>query len=168
MSLQDTSSLNNKKTIECRKVVRTRVYDAPGLFIWKAVRDMVERIVFKTKEKYRTCEKNLSKGEKLKNMKNAIKIKESLIKQLENKSAATDYFLALVDDYIFYYNEERGMQEDIKTRGRSYKTKSASGFPIIKENESLKNALIFNKQKLAILKQLGLTIDNVVGDAVEL
>ena len=97
-------------------------------------------------------------------MKNAIEIKESLIKQLENKKANTNYFLALVDDYIFYFNEEHGMQEDIKIRGRSYKTKSASGFPITKENESLKNALIFNKQKLAILKQLGLTIDNVVGD----
>ena len=101
-------------------------------------------------------------------MKNAIEIKESLIKQLENKSANTDYFLALIDDYIFYLIEEQGMQEDVKKRGRSYKTKSASGFPIIKENESLKNALIFNKQKLAILKQLGLTIDNVVGDAIEL
>ncbi|WP_291634561.1 hypothetical protein [Clostridium sp.] len=97
-------------------------------------------------------------------MKNTIKIKESLIKQLENKKANTDYFLALIDDYIFYSNEEQGMQEDVKIRGRSYKAKSASGFIIIKENESLKNALIFNKQKLAILKQLGLTIDNVVGD----
>jgi len=101
-------------------------------------------------------------------MKNAIEIKESLIKQLENKSANTDYFLALIDDYIFYFNEEQAMQDDVKIRGRSYKTKSASGFPIIKENESLKNAVTFNKQKLAIIKQLGLTIDNVVGDAVEL
>lgn len=101
-------------------------------------------------------------------MKNAIKVKESLIKQLENKSAATDYFLSLIDDYIFYFIEEQGMQEDVKKKGRSYKTKSASGFPILKENESLKNAVTFNKQKLAILKQLGLTSDNVVGDAVEL
>lgn len=97
-------------------------------------------------------------------MKNAIEIKESLIKQLENKSANTDYFLALIDDYIWYFNQEMEMQEDVKTLGRKYKAKSASGFMIMKENESLKNALIFNKQKLAILKQLGLTIDNVVGD----
>jgi hypothetical protein len=108
------------------------------------------------------------KGDNLKNMKNAIKIKESLIKQLENKNAATDYFLALVDDYIFYFNEEQDMQEDIKIRGRSYKAKSASGFMIIKENEALKGVVTFNKQKLAILKQMGLTTDNVVGDAVEL
>ena len=97
-------------------------------------------------------------------MKDAIKIKESLIKQLESKKANTDYFLALVDDYIFYFNEEQGMQEDVKTRGRSYKAKSASGFMIMKENESLKNAVTFNKQKLAIIKQLELTTDNVIGD----
>ena len=103
-------------------------------------------------------------GEILKNMKNAIKIKESLIKQLENKNANTDYFLALVDDYTFYYTEEKEMQEDIKTRGRRYKAKSASGYLIEKENESLKNAVTFNKQKLAIIKQLGLTTDNVIED----
>ena len=97
-------------------------------------------------------------------MKDTIKIKESLIKQLENKKANTDYFLALVDDYIFYSDEEQSMQDDIKIRGRSYKAKSASGFTIMKENESLKNALTFNKQKLAILKQLELTTDNVIGD----
>lgn len=97
-------------------------------------------------------------------MKDTIKIKESLIKQLENKKANTDYFLALVDDYIFYANEEQDMQDDVITRGRRYKTKAASGYIIEKENESLKNAVTFNKQKLAILKQLELTTDNVIGD----
>ena len=101
-------------------------------------------------------------------MKNAIEVKESLIKQLKNKDAKTDYFLSLIDDYIWYFNQEVEMQEDVKTRGRHYKAKSASGFMMMKENESLKNAVTFNKQKLAILKQLGLTIDNVVGDAIEL
>jgi len=97
-------------------------------------------------------------------MKNITEIKESLIKQLENKRANVDYFLGLVDDYIWYYNQEMEMQEDVKTRGRRYKAKSASGFMINKENESLKNAVTFNKQKLAILKQLELTTDNVITD----
>ncbi|MBW9154296.1 P27 family phage terminase small subunit [Clostridium estertheticum] len=98
-------------------------------------------------------------------MKNAIEVKESLVKQLKNKKADTDYFLSLIDDYIWYFSEEQSMQEDVKKRGRSYKAKSASGFMIMKENESLKNAITFNKQKLSILKQMGLTTDNVVGDA---
>lgn len=97
-------------------------------------------------------------------MKNVIEIKESLVKQLENKSADVDYFLSLIDDYIWYFIQEKEMQEDVKTRGRRYKAKSASGFMMMKENESLKNAVTFNKQKLAILKQLGLTIDNVIKD----
>ncbi|WP_291636567.1 hypothetical protein [Clostridium sp.] len=100
-------------------------------------------------------------------MKNEIEVKESLIRQLENKKAATDYFLSLIDDYMFYFNEEQSMQEDVKTRGRSYKAKSASGFMIIKENENLKNAVTFSKQKLAILKQMGLTTDDVIGDDVD-
>lgn len=106
-----------------------------------------------------------TKGENLKNMKNVIEIKKSLIKQLENKSANVDYFLGLIDDYIWYFEQEQEMQDDIKARGRHYKAKSASGYLIDKENESLKNAVTFNKQKLAILKQLGLTTDNVIDDA---
>lgn len=98
-------------------------------------------------------------------MKNAIEVKESLVKQLENKKAKTDYFLSLIDDYIWYFIEEKEMQDDVKIRGRRYKAKSASGFMMMKENESIKNAVTFNKQKLAILKQLGLTSDNVVGES---
>ncbi|WP_368488449.1 P27 family phage terminase small subunit [Clostridium sp. BJN0013] len=94
-------------------------------------------------------------------MANARKIKESLIKQLENKSANVEHFLGLIDDYIWYFKEEKEMQKDIKERGRTYKALSASGYPIEKENPSVKNAVVYNKQKLAILKQLELTTDNV-------
>ncbi|WP_125006522.1 P27 family phage terminase small subunit [Clostridium tagluense] len=97
-------------------------------------------------------------------MKNVIEIKESLINQLKNKKANTNYFLGLIDDYVWYFNQEKEMQQDIKARGRHYRAKSASGYLIDKENESLKNAVTFNKQKLAILKQLGLTIENVIPD----
>jgi hypothetical protein len=97
-------------------------------------------------------------------MASAENIKDSLVKQLESKGADTDYFLSLIDDYIWYFEQERNMQNDIKIRGHSYKTKSASGFKIDKENPSVKNALMYNKQKLAILKQLGLTIENTVSD----
>lgn len=97
-------------------------------------------------------------------MTSARKIKESLIEQLENKGAKVEYFLVLIDDYIWYYNEEKAMQKDIKIRGRSYKTTSSTGYEIDKENPSTKNALMYNKQKLAILKQLELTTKNVISD----
>ncbi|NWK10415.1 P27 family phage terminase small subunit [Clostridium cadaveris] len=97
-------------------------------------------------------------------MSSAKKIKESLIKQLEEKNADTEYFLKLVDDYLWYFNQEKAMQKDIKERGFSFKTTSASGYEIEKENPSIKNAVMYNKQKLAILKQLNLTTDNVSSD----
>lgn len=123
-----------------------------------------ERVVGKTKQKSLACEKKYLKGDEFKFMASAKSIKESLIKQLENKGADVDHFLSLVDDYIWYFEEEKAMQKDIKIRGHSYKTKSSSGYPISKENPSVKNALMYNKQKLAILKQLGLTIENTVSD----
>ena len=97
-------------------------------------------------------------------MASARKIKESLVKQLDSKGANTDHFLGLIDDYIWYFNEEKAMQKDIKIRGHSYKTTSASGYQIDKENPSVKNALMYNKQKLAILKQLELTTKNVINE----
>jgi len=97
-------------------------------------------------------------------MASAKNIKESLIQQLENKNANVEHFLNLVDDYIWYFEQEKAMQKDIKIRGHSYKAKSASGYSIDKENPSVKNALMYNKQKLAIIKQLGLTIENTVSD----
>ncbi|WP_143316873.1 P27 family phage terminase small subunit [Clostridium sp. HBUAS56017] len=97
-------------------------------------------------------------------MASARKIKDSLIKQLENKDANVEHFLGLIDDYIWYFNEEKAMQKDIKIRGKTYKSTSASGYEVEKENPSVKNAVMYNKQKLAILKELGLTTENVVSD----
>ena len=98
-------------------------------------------------------------------MASVAKIKKSLIKQLENKGANVDHFTSLIDDYVWFCEQEKEMQKDIKERGQSFKALSASGNPIIKENPSVKNAIMYNKQKLAILKELGLTTDNVVDDS---
>ena len=91
-------------------------------------------------------------------------IKKSLIKQLEDNGAKVDHFIGLVDDYIWFCEQENSMQKDIKKRGQFYETASASGNPIIKENPSVKNAKLYNDQKLKILKQLGLEARNVVDD----
>ncbi|SHH56671.1 P27 family phage terminase small subunit [Clostridium intestinale] len=94
-------------------------------------------------------------------MASAKKIKDSLIRQLEEKGANVDHFLSLIDDYIWYWNQEKAMQKDIKERGFSYNAVSASGKEYLKDNPSVKNALMYNKQKLSILKELGLTTSNV-------
>lgn len=97
-------------------------------------------------------------------MASAKKIKDSLIKQLKDKGADVDHFHDLISDYIYYWNLEKSMQKDVKERGLTFKSTSASGYPIEKENPSIKNAIQYNKQKLAILKELGLTTSNVVNE----
>lgn len=92
------------------------------------------------------------------------KIKESLVKQLENKGANVEHFLSLIDDYVWYWAQERDMQKDIKARGRTYESVSAAGHKVEKENPSVKNALMYNKQKLALLKELSLNTQNVIMD----
>lgn len=89
-------------------------------------------------------------------------IKQSLIEQLKNKNADIDHFLSLVDDYVFLHKQEKQMQKDIRIRGRTYEYMSASGYKSEKENPSVKNAIMYNKQKLAILKELGLTTEKVI------
>lgn len=86
------------------------------------------------------------------------------MEQLEKKGANIDHFSSLIDDYIWYYNQEKAMQKDIKQRGRTYMTISAAGKEYEKDNPSVKNAVLYNKQKLAILKELQLTTDNVISD----
>lgn len=93
-------------------------------------------------------------------MANATSIKNSLIEQLEKKGANVDHFLGLIDDYIWYWKEEKAMQKDIKKRGRTYIATSAAGKEYEKDNPSVKNSVLYNKQKLSILKELGLTTND--------
>ncbi len=93
-------------------------------------------------------------------MADARRIKQSLIKQLKDKGANVEHFLGLVDDYVWYAKQEKKMQADIDKRGHTYTAVSAAGKTYEKENPSVKDAIMFNKQKLAILKQLELTTEN--------
>ncbi|MBQ7505320.1 MAG: P27 family phage terminase small subunit [Ruminococcus sp.] len=91
-------------------------------------------------------------------------LRESLVEQLEAKDANVDCFLDLIDSYIFYTKKERAMQKDINKRGLFFKATSSAGKEYIKDNPSIKNAVMYNKQRLAILNQLGLTTENVEVD----
>ena len=97
-------------------------------------------------------------------MASAKNIEDSLIKQLEEKGANVDHFLSLVDDYVWYWNQEKLMQKDIEENGFLIDSVSASGKEYKKENSSVKNAVMYNKQKLAILKQLELTTNNAASN----
>lgn len=91
-------------------------------------------------------------------MANAKRIKEELIKQLEEKGSNVECSLGLIEDYIWMFNQVKEMKKDIKINGIRIKSRSASGYETEKDNPSIKNIVMYNKQMLNILKQLG--IDN--------
>ena len=93
-------------------------------------------------------------------------IKESLIKQLETKGANVAHFIDLIYDYLELYETKKKLQTDIKKRGVSYKTTSARGYEIIKQNQSVKDVVAVEKQMLSILKEMGLTTDAPTGNDV--
>lgn len=95
-------------------------------------------------------------------MASAANVKKSLIKQLEIKGAKVEIYTSLVDDYIWLWKQERGMQKDIKDLGRTYTSTSAAGKEYEKENPSVKNALLYSKQMVSILTALGLSTKTVI------
>lgn len=87
-------------------------------------------------------------------------IRESLEKQLQDRGADVAHFQALLDDLMFYFQQERKMQADIKKNGRIIKARSAAGKEYDKENPAVKQAALYNQRKFAILRELGLTTDS--------
>lgn len=91
------------------------------------------------------------------------KIKESLLRQLEVKGANVPHFYDLICDYLVLYKTKKMLQKDIMTRGVSYKTMSASGYEITKQNQSVKDLVAVEKQMMSMLKEMGLTTDAPTG-----
>lgn len=88
-------------------------------------------------------------------------IEESLIKQLESKRAAIDHFLDMINDYMSMWDMKNALISDINTRGVSYTDMSSTGVPMMKNNPSVKELVMVNKQMLSILKELGLSTADV-------
>lgn len=96
-------------------------------------------------------------------MANAKEIKESLMKQLQAKGADVPLYQSKIEEYMWLYQQFKQMQTDIRKRGRIYKTMSAAGKEYEKENPSVKDALLYSRQMVAILGALGLDTKTVVG-----
>ena len=95
-------------------------------------------------------------------MAKATEVKESLIKQLQAKGADVKLYRALIDDYMWFYQQFHQMQTDIRKRGRTYTAVSAAGKDYEKDNPSVKNALLYSRQMVAILSALGLSTETVI------
>lgn len=87
------------------------------------------------------------------------KVRESLLEQLRRKGAQIECFEDLIFDYLSLYDAKNELQKDIKKRGVSYEQLSSSGVPVWKQNQSVKDLVMVNKQMLMILEKLKLTTD---------
>lgn len=92
-------------------------------------------------------------------------IKESLLAQLKAKGADVAHFISLVDDYMFLYDQVQRMKKDIKRLGLVYEAVSAAGKSYEKENPAVKQIILYNRQMLAILKELELSTEEAAGGA---
>ena len=96
-------------------------------------------------------------------MANAKEIKKSLMQQLQAKGTDVPLYQSKIEEYMWFYRQFRQMQTDIGKRGRTYETMSAAGKEYEKENPSVKDALLYSRQMVAILGALGLDTKTVVG-----
>ena len=91
-------------------------------------------------------------------------ILESLKEQLRKKQADISVFKDLLDDYMTLYDVKKKLKTDIKKRGVTFETTSASGKATI-VNQSVKDLVAVNKQMLMILDKLELTTkETIKGD----
>lgn len=98
----------------------------------------------------------------MKKKNNTKLIRESLITQLVERGADIELNRKLVDDYIYYCVEETKMQADVAENGYMIPAISSTGKEYKRENPAVKMAVLYNKQKLAILGQLDISPATIV------
>lgn len=89
-------------------------------------------------------------------------VQTSLLEQLRAMGADIDVFKAQIDDYMELYKICTALKKDIRERGTIITETGSTGQKITKCNPSIKELRDTNKSMLAILKQLGLSVDSVV------
>lgn len=93
--------------------------------------------------------------------KKSAKVKRSLLQQLKAKGAKLAHFVSLVEDYCWYYDQVEAMKEDIAERGLTYTAISSTGKEYEKDNPSVKLVPTYTRQMLQILKDLGISTDDI-------
>lgn len=98
-----------------------------------------------------------------------VDIEKSLKKQLDDKGATVNHFTDLINDYLSIWDVKNALVDDIKTRGVTFTDVSSTGIPMMKNNPSVKELVMVNKQMMSILKELGIsTTDIGVDDGDEM
>ncbi len=89
-------------------------------------------------------------------------LRESFVSQLERHGADIDLFVYLIDDYISLFEISENLKADIAEQGEIIREKNSAGCEVRKINPAIKELRDTNKSMLAILKQLDLSISNVI------
>jgi hypothetical protein len=90
-------------------------------------------------------------------------IDASLREQLALKGASLDHYEDLISDYMALWDVKKDLIKDVRERGVSYKDYSAAGNVMWKNNPSIKELVMVNRQMLSILKELKLSTDEAGG-----
>lgn len=89
-------------------------------------------------------------------------VRKSLVEQLKAKGADIDLYKDQVNDYMMMWDLKEQLKDDIKENGLRMKYKAANGGSVEKDNPSVKQIPLINKQMLMLLKQLDISTDKVV------
>lgn len=90
-------------------------------------------------------------------------VQESLMQQLAQKGAAFSCYEDLIFDYMTLWDTKKKLATDIKKRGVVYEDYSSVGVKMMKNNPSVKEIVMVNRQMMAILKELGLNAGAATG-----
>ena len=91
------------------------------------------------------------------------KIEESLLWQLESLGASREHYVDQVADYMSLHEVKQKLIMDIRVRGVVYEDVSSVGVKMQKNNPSVKELVMVNRQMLTILKELGLNTSTAIG-----
>ena len=83
-------------------------------------------------------------------------VKTSLIRQLELRGMNAEFYMDLVNDYIYYWSLKKKLIADIKNNGLRYETVNGNGMTVEKANESVVNLQKTTATMLKILADLKL------------
>lgn len=85
-------------------------------------------------------------------------------KQLSARGADIDLFNDQIQDYMTMWDLKEKLKDDIEEHGLRMKYLTANGGYAEKDNPSVKQLPLINKQMLMLLKQLDISTEKVVKD----
>ncbi len=83
-------------------------------------------------------------------------VKMSLVRQLELRGMSAEFYMDLVNDYIYYWSLKKKLIADINSKGLRYETVNGNGMTVEKANESVVNLQKTTVTMLKILADLKL------------